>query len=193
QLVELHGGTVRAESAGEGLGATFTVALPLLSLRKSVGNLESRPPVGEEGSARIPRCHGLKVLVVDDDKDTCEILGVVLKKAGAEVRTCLSASQALTAMDSWVPDILVSDIAMPGQDGYAFIRKVRARKTEDGGGVPAVALSAYGRNEDRMKALSAGFQLHVEKPIEPSMLINVVATVAGHGTGVQYSEVRHLV
>ena len=76
--------------------------------------------------------------MVDDDKDTCEILGVVLKKAGAEVRTCLSASQALTAMDSWVPDILVSDIAMPGEDGYTLIRKVRARKTEDGGGVPAV-------------------------------------------------------
>jgi signal transduction histidine kinase len=188
-LVELHGGTVRAESAGEGLGATFTVTLPLLSLGKSVDNLEARSPVGEEGSARSPRCHGLKVLVVDDDKDTCEILGVVLKKAGAEVRTCLSARQALTAMDSWVPDILVSDIAMPGEDGYTLIRKVRARKTEDGGRVPAVALSAYGRNEDRMKALSAGFQMHVGKPIEPSRLVNVVATVAGHGAGAQFSSV----
>jgi signal transduction histidine kinase/ActR/RegA family two-component response regulator len=186
-LVELHGGTVRAESAGEGLGATFTVTLPLLTLGKSVGDLKSGPPVGEEGSARSSTCHGLKVLVVDDDEDTCEILEVVLKQAGAEVRTCLSASQALAAMDSWVPDILVSDIAMPGEDGYTLIRKVRARKTVDGGGVPAVALSAYGRNEDRMKALSAGFQVHVGKPIEPRMLVDVVASVAGHSAGAQYS------
>ncbi len=188
-LVESHGGTVRAESAGEGFGATFTVTLPLLSLGTSVGNVEPAPPVGEEDSATSPRCYGLRVLVVDDDEDACEILGVVLKQAGAEVRTCLSATQALTAMDSWVPDILVSDIAMPGEDGYTLIRKVRARKTEDGGGVPAVALSAYGRSEDRMKALSAGFQVHVGKPIEPSMLVDVVATVAGHGAGARYSSV----
>jgi CheY-like chemotaxis protein len=126
-------------------------------------------------------------LVVDDDEDTCEILGVILEQAGAEVRMCVSATQALTAMDSWVPDILVSDIAMPGEDGYTLIRKIRARKTEVGGGVPAVALSAYGRDEDRTKALSAGFQVHVGKPVAPSMLVDIVATMAAHGGGTQSS------
>jgi CheY-like chemotaxis protein len=175
QIVELHGGTVRAESEGEGRGATFTVTLPVLP---SVGDCPLDAPVAP---ARATRFHGLKALVVDDDADTCEIVGAVLAKAGAEVRTCLSASQALAAMDAWVPDILVSDIAMPGQDGYALIRKVRARKTEEGGAVPAVALTAYGRNEDRMKALSAGFQVHVGKPVEPKQLVNVVASVTGYG------------
>jgi CheY-like chemotaxis protein len=119
------------------------------------------------------------VLVVDDERDTCESVGAILAHAGAEVRTCLSASQALTAMDTWVPDILVSDIRMPGEDGYALIRKVRARKAEMGGGVAAVALTAYGRNEDRLEALSAGFQVHVGKPIEPGQLVDVVASVSG--------------
>jgi signal transduction histidine kinase len=175
QIVELHGGTVRAESEGEGRGATFTVTLPVLS---AVGDCPPEDPVAP---ARSTRFHGLKALVVDDDADTCEIVGAVLAKAGAEVRTCLSASQALAAMDAWVPDILVSDIAMPGQDGYALIRKVRARRTEEGGAVPAVALTAYGRSEDRMKALSAGFQVHVGKPVEPRQLVNVVASVTGYG------------
>ena len=180
---------MRAESAGEGLGATFTVTLPLLSssLALSVDNSGPRPPVGVEDPAGGLRCYGLKVLVVDDDEDTCEILGVILEQAGAEVRMCVSATQALTAMDSWVPDILVSDIAMPGEDGYTLIRKVRARKTEVGGAVPAVALSAYGRDEDRTKALSAGFQVHVGKPVAPSRLIDIVATMAGHGGGAQSS------
>ena len=175
QIVELHGGTVRAESEGEGRGATFTVTLPVLS---SAGDCVAAATVAP---ARSTRFHGLKALVVDDDADTCEIVGAVLTKAGAEVRTCLSASQALAAMDAWVPDILVSDIAMPGQDGYALIREVRARRTEEGGAVPAVALTAYGRAEDRMKALSAGFQVHVGKPVEPKQLVNVVASVTGYG------------
>jgi len=177
QIVELHGGTVCAESEGEGRGATFTVTLPVLP---SVGDC---PRDATVAPARATRFHGLKALVVDDDADTCEIVGAVLAKAGAEVRTCLSASQALAAMDAWVPDILVSDIAMPGQDGYALIRKVRARRTEEGGAVPAVALTAYGRSEDRMKALSAGFQVHVGKPVEPKQLVNVVASVTGYGAG----------
>ncbi len=186
-LVELHGGTVRAESEGEGRGATFRVTLPLLSPRTAVDQLRSRMPLDEEAAARrTPRFQGLKVLVVDDDQDTCETVGAVLERAGAEVRTCLSASQALTAMDSWVPDILVSDIGMPGEDGYTLIRKVRARKTEAGGRMVAVALTAYGRNEDRMKALSAGFQVHVGKPIEPSQLVDVVASVTGYGAGAQH-------
>jgi CheY-like chemotaxis protein len=127
------------------------------------------------------RFQGLKALVVDDDQDTCGLVGAVLEQAGAEVRMCLSASQALAAMDAWVPDVLISDIAMPGQDGYTLIRNIRARRMEEGGEVVAVALTAYGRSEDRMKALSAGYHVHVGKPIEPGDLVNVVASVTGHG------------
>jgi signal transduction histidine kinase len=174
QLVDLHGGTVRAESGGHGCGATFTVSLPLLAPR-AVAVAETRTSAADAG---LPRCQGLRVLVVDDELDTCDIVQAVLRRAGAEVRTCLSASQALAAMDTWVPDILVSDIGMPGEDGYALMRKVRARASEAGGRVPAVALTAYGRSEDRLRALSAGFQMHVGKPIEPSTLVGIVASVA---------------
>ena len=170
-LVELHGGTVGAESEGEGLGATFTVSLPVLS--------ESRRPFAEEPAAETPASfRGLRVLVVDDDPDTCEIIGAILERAGAEIRACLSASQALATLDTWLPDILISDIAMPGEDGYALIRKVRARRAEQGGRVPAVALTAYGRSEDRAKVLSAGFQVHAGKPIEPGHLVGIVASLA---------------
>jgi CheY-like chemotaxis protein len=183
-LVELHGGSVRAESEGEGRGATFTVTLPALTLHNSAG--DTRAPVDEMAPKGNPRLQGLKVLVVDDDQDTCEIISAVLAAAGAEIRTCLSASQALTAIDAWVPDLLVSDIAMPGDDGYTLIRKIRARKTEEGGRMLAVALTAYGRNEDRMKALSAGYQVHVGKPIEPSQLVSVVASVTGYASGTRH-------
>jgi CheY-like chemotaxis protein len=170
-LVELHGGTVGAESEGEGLGATFTVSLPVLS--------EARRPFAEEPAAETPASfRGLRVLVVDDDPDTCEIIGAILERAGAEIRACLSASQALATLDTWLPDILISDIAMPGEDGYALIRKVRARRAEQGGRVPAVALTAYGRSEDRAKVLSAGFQVHAGKPIEPGHLVGIVASLA---------------
>jgi signal transduction histidine kinase len=186
-LVELHGGTVGAESEGEGHGATFTVVLPVLPSRKSADGGNARAPAGEElAERRSLECQDLRVLLVDDDHDTCESVEAVLEQAGAEVRTCQSASEALTVMDSWVPDILISDIAMPGEDGYTLMRKVRARRSEEGGRVPAVALTAVGRSEDRLKALSAGFQVHVGKPIEPSMLVSVVASVAGHGPGTRH-------
>jgi signal transduction histidine kinase len=184
-LVELHGGTVRAESAGEGRGATFTVTLPLLPAERSVGDASPHLPIDEHLPRWTPTLHGLKILVVDDDEDTCETVGAVLRRVGAEVRTCLSASQALTAMDTWVPDLLLSDIGMPGEDGYSLIRKIRARPTAAGGRMLAVALTAYGSQEDRTKALSAGFQVHVGKPIEPTQLVSVVASVTGHGPGPQ--------
>jgi len=177
-LVELHGGTVHADSAGTDRGATFAVALPALVVRSTQDDPGDRP----DGPAKTTRLHGLKVLVVDDDQDTCEIIGAVLAAAGAEIRTCYSASQALSAIDTWIPDLLVSDIAMPGDDGYALIRKIRTRTTEEGGRMLAVALTAYGRSEDRVKALSAGFQVHVGKPIEPSQLVSVVASVTASRT-----------
>jgi signal transduction histidine kinase len=168
-LVELHGGTVRAESEGPGRGATFTVTLPALALPETA-------PVDVAAARSTASLHGRRVLVVDDDLETCDVVGGILERAGAQVRTCLSASDALRLMDAWVPDILVSDIAMPGEDGYALIREVRARKAEEGGRAAAVALTAYGRSEDRMKALSAGFQLHVRKPVEAAQLVEAVAS-----------------
>jgi signal transduction histidine kinase len=171
-LVELHGGWVRAESEGEGRGATFTVTLPLLSG-------VHLPVVDAPSAAMPPAFPGLRVLVVDDNPDTCEIVAEILERAGAQVRICVDAGQALTTMDRWLPDILVSDIAMPGEDGYTLIRKVRARGIEEGGRVPAVALTAYGRSEDRARALSSGFQVHVDKPVEPGDLIATVARIAG--------------
>jgi signal transduction histidine kinase len=167
-LVELHGGTVRAESDGEGKGATFVVSLP--ALRR--GEAAAPAPAAAPSGAKL---QGLKVLVVDDEQDTCDIIGAVLAEAGAEVHTSLSVGQALRDMDTWVPDILVSDIAMPGEDGYALIRKVRARPREEGGCLKAVALTAYGRTEDRVRALSAGFEMHVGKPVEPHELVRLVA------------------
>jgi signal transduction histidine kinase len=184
-LVELHGGTVRAQSEGEGRGATFTVTLPALAVHARAND----PPhdVDETRSWEPAlRLQGLRVLVVDDDQDTCETLGAVLEAAGAEVRTCISASQALAAIDAWVPDLIVSDIAMPGDDGYTLIRRIRARKSEEGGRMLAVALTAYNRSEDRVKALSAGFHVHVGKPIEPSQLVSVVASVTGHTGGMRH-------
>jgi signal transduction histidine kinase len=178
-LVELHGGSVHAHSEGEGRGATLTVTLPALAVHGPAS--DPRHDVEEaESPERAARLQGLNILVVDDDLDTCETIAAVLAAAGAEIRTCLSASQALAAIDATVPDLLVSDIAMPGDDGYALIRKIRARRTEDGGRIPAVALTAYGRTEDRTKALSAGFHTHVGKPVEPSQLVSVVASVMGH-------------
>ena len=168
-LVDLHGGTIRAESGGKDRGATFTLFLPVLPGRRQ----NAPEPIQ---AAIAPTFPGLRVLVVDDERDSCEIVAAILERAGAEVRTCFSAGQALSTMDRWLPDVLVSDIAMPGEDGYALIRKVRARRTEEGGGVPAVALTAYGRGEDRKRALSAGFQVHLEKPVEPGHLVDTVAS-----------------
>ena len=184
-LVEMHGGTVHAESTGTDRGATFTVTLPALVARGSLGN--PHPQAEESASSqRTQRLKGLKVLVVDDDQDTCETIAAVLASAGAEIRTCFSASQALSEIDAWVPDLLVSDIAMPGDDGYTLIRKIRTRTTEEGGRMLAVALTAYGRSEDRTKALSAGFQVHVGKPVEPSQLVSVVENVTGYGSRTQH-------
>ncbi len=174
-MVELHGGTVTAESEGEGRGAIFTVTLPALAGTDAPSAGRRSPE--DRGATALARLHGVRMLVVDDDSDTCDTIGTVLEAEGAEVRTCLSSAAALELLDAWVPDVLVSDIAMPGEDGYVLMRKIRARKAEAGGGMLAVALTAYGGNEDRLRALSAGFQLHVGKPVEPDQLVAIVASV----------------
>ena len=180
QLVELHGGTVRAASAGEGQGATFTVSLPFVNFRRGQALAERLP-----FSPGLPEIHcppalqGLRVLAVDDEADTREMIRAVLEHCKMEVITAASAAEALASLVRSRPDVLLSDLGMPGEDGYALIAKVRALPAERGGQIPAAALTAYVRAEDRVKVLRSGFQLHVSKPLEPNELVAVVANLAG--------------
>ena len=185
-LVELHGGTVSAASPGRGQGATFIVTLPLAARRKeSNGAGRVRSAVaGETPQGRAPShdllCD-LRVLLVDDEPDARNLLSLILTSYEAEVRACASAAEALQMLDEWRPDALVSDIGMPGEDGYELMRKVRAREPERGGLIPALALTAYARAEDAQRALEAGYQAHIPKPVEPGELATTVASLAGRG------------
>ncbi len=178
-LVELHGGTVEAESAGEGMGTTLRVRMPFRVAPHDASGPERTHEVAAETPAggELAPLGGLRVLVVDDEPDTCDVLEAVLREAGAEVRTCRSAAAALAEIETWWPDVLLSDIGMPGEDGYALIRSIRVQEAQHGRAIAAVALTAYARLEDRRKALSAGFQMHVPKPIDGDELIAVVARV----------------
>ena len=183
QLVEVHGGTVHGQSPGEGQGATFIVKLPLMAVRPIVIEPKrEHPAVG--GSIQFdcsPRLDGLKILIVDDDADMRDLLTYTLEICGAEVIAAASADEAISALTSsgTAIDILISDIGMPDEDGYALLRRVRALKPENGGEIPAIALTAYARTQDRTAALLAGFQSHVAKPVEPTELIVVIANLAG--------------
>ncbi|MBD2179632.1 PAS domain S-box protein [Planktothrix sp. FACHB-1355] len=176
RLLELHGGSVCAESPGEGLGATFTVKLPLLKQRVP---LTSQSPAKTPQSPVSSPLNGLRVLVVDDDADSREFLTFVLQEYGAQATAVGSAAEGLEAVCKLKPDVLVSDIGMPGEDGYSLIRKVRALDAKEGGETPAVALTAYARDEDCKLALKLGFQMHVAKPVEPAELVKVVAKLGG--------------
>ncbi len=183
-LVELHGGNVRAESPGQGQGATFTVLLPVAPVYQSVGKEERVHPAARDTLPLYEcpdRLDGLKVLAVDDEPDTRELLKVGLGQCGAEVIAVGSAAEALEAIEAAVPDLLISDIGMPGEDGYALIRRVRELPAEGGGKVPAIALTAYARVEDRMQALRAGYQMHVPKPVELAELVAVAASLVQRG------------
>jgi CheY-like chemotaxis protein len=183
-IVELHEGTVAAHSAGEGKGATFVVTLPLGGGPLAEGPVPREPATAPvvDATAGGVRLDGLRVLVVDDDRDAVELATAILAGAGAVVRTCGSAREALAALQAWRPDVLVSDIEMPDEDGYALIRKVRALDAERGGGTPAVALTAHGRSQDRMSSLTAGYSMHVPKPVHPAELTTIVASLAGRAT-----------
>ncbi|MBD1939338.1 response regulator [Microcoleus sp. FACHB-68] len=184
-LVELHGGTVRADSQGEGQGAAFIVTLPLMPVLIETREVEGIPPrVGRKVPFdNPPSLEGLQLLVVDDEADSRVFLTTVLEQCGASVRAVASADSAIEAIKFLKPDVLLSDIGMPEEDGYTFIRRVRALKAEQGGRIPAVALTAYARAEDRMRAIAAGFQMHIPKPVEPAELATVVASLAGR-TGI---------
>jgi signal transduction histidine kinase/CheY-like chemotaxis protein len=177
-IVELHGGSVQAHSAGERQGATFTVELPTLS---ETGTVAAAAPHAGEGSERqrLAPLEGVRLLVVEDDADARELLSMILQEAGAEVTTASSANEALAAFDRQRPDVLVSDIGMPDGDGYSLIRKVRLLEGESAAKVPAVALTAFARAEDRGEALGSGFQAHLPKPIDPAELTALIAGLLG--------------
>ncbi|MFP5285639.1 MAG: response regulator [Thermoanaerobaculia bacterium] len=179
RLVELHGGTVSADSPGPGGGATFIVEIPLrpeIEERREKNRWESGEPGGLECP---PQLHGLRILVVDDEGDARELLATLLRDCSAEVEACASVREALAAFERFRPEVLISDLAMPEEDGYDLIRQVRALPPDAGGRTPAVALSAYARAEDRRRALLAGFNIHVAKPVDPAELLVVVASLAG--------------
>lgn len=182
QLVDLHGGTVSVSSEGEGKGATFTITLPFVGVITSPQEPEAvHPTHGVEVNSfeGLPSLQGIRVLVVDDEQDTRELIEQVLKECGSEVITSRSAQEALTAIEEHRPDILISDLGMPDEDGYSLISKIRALPPERGGQIPAAALTAYARAEDRMRVLRSGFQFHLPKPVDSAELVTVVASLAG--------------
>lgn len=180
-LVELHGGSVAVQSEGEGKGAVFAVRLPVRPSISEGGIVTERV----DAAARVwdnPLLLGsVRVLIVEDEEDTRELLIASLQQCGAEVTAAASVAEALASLDRELPDVLVSDLAMPEEDGYSLIRKVRARDPEAGGRIPAAALTAYARAEDRVRALASGFQRHLPKPVDPADLISMVASLAGRG------------
>jgi PAS domain S-box-containing protein len=183
-LVEIHGGSVRAESPGAGQGSTFTVLLPVAPVYQSSGT-EARVHPAARDTLPVYECpdrlDGLKVLVVDDEPDTRELLKIGLGQCGATVTAVGSAAEALKAITAEPPDLLISDIGMPEEDGYELIRQVRQMPAQNGGKVPAIALTAYARVEDRMQALRAGYQMHVPKPVELAELVAVAASLIQRG------------
>jgi PAS domain S-box-containing protein len=174
-LAELHGGTVQAESAGEGQGATFIVRLPF-GLRAAA----EEPPQQSQGAGLVPHAQlaGLRILVVDDQPMILDLLQDTLTMGGAEVRTSDTAREGLEIVREWRPDILISDIAMPGEDGFWLIQAVRALGPAEGGLTPALALTAYVRVEDRLRVLAAGFQQYIPKPVVPAELLSAVIDLA---------------
>ena len=183
-LVELHGGTVKVKSPGEGKGSTFVVALPVSVAQMTPAEGLRVHPRAESSPEDPCRTHpeldlkGIRVLVVDDEPDARETLREILEHCNAEVLTAGSAAEALEILPRWRPDVLLSDIGMPGEDGYELVRRVRTLSAEQGGRTPAAALTAFARGEDRRAALRAGFQMHVAKPVEIEELASVVASLA---------------
>jgi len=177
-LVELHGGAIEAESAGEGQGATFTITLPVIEGPVAALRPEDRGQAAPVEALPAATLSGVRVLVVDDAEDAREALSMLLSQFGALVTAVGSVDEALTTLDRESPDVLLSDIAMPDEDGYSLIRKVRAREAVRGGLVPAAALTAYASPEDRLKALRAGYNDHLPKPVDPVILVEVVSGLA---------------
>lgn len=181
-IVELHGGEVRVSSPGEGKGATFMVSLPLIPVYERQSSGDRRHPRASDSLTEIEcpdRLDGLRVLAVDDEDDTCNLLKTMLERCGAEVTTATSAKLAFDAVQRERFDLIISDIGMPGVDGYELIQMIRNLPADSGGRTPAIALTAYARTEDRLRAFRAGYEMHVPKPIEYAELVTVMASLAG--------------
>lgn len=184
QLVELHGGTISVASPGIGQGTTFIIKLPVMIIHKPSSEPEALDSIAE-ADRRIdaePTLEGLQILVVEDEADSLELLSTILQGYGAQVIPVASVSEALEIIENATGqslDILVSDIGMPNEDGYSLIRKLRQLEAQRGGWIPAVALTAYAKSEDRRQALLAGFQMHLPKPVEPADLAAVIASLTG--------------
>jgi CheY-like chemotaxis protein len=180
QLTELHGGTISVHSAGPGTGSTFQVVLPS---NIPVTEPAARPVEAQDDTnsvhAPAARLDGLRLLVVDDELDARLLLETALTDLGADVQMASTAAEALAAIERCTPDVVVSDIGMPGEDGYSLIRKLRQRPSATGGAVPAIALSAYASDRDRSAAIDAGYQAHVPKPFDAAELAAVVAQLGG--------------
>jgi PAS domain S-box-containing protein len=180
-LVGLHGGHISAHSPGEGLGTSFVVHLP----REPHAPLPAPAPLEPVDAApeKTPELEGLRLLVVEDEEDTREMLRILLEGQGAHVRAVSSAAEALPCFREWRPALLVSDIGLPGENGYEFLQRIRALPAEEGGLTPAIALTAYARAEDRTRALHAGFDLYVPKPVEAAELLAVLAAALERSRG----------
>jgi CheY-like chemotaxis protein/two-component sensor histidine kinase len=182
QLIEQHGGTVRAESAGEGRGASFTIELPLAKQQAAPARsaraamIRSNPNTPD---MTVRNLNGVDALVVDDDRDNRELIKRILNDCGATVRLAASARDAFAQFREAMPNLLISDLGMPDVDGFELLDWVRHLSKEEGSQVPAIALTAFARSEDRLRALEAGFSAHISKPVEPSELIATVAAVVG--------------
>jgi len=169
RLVEAHAGRIEAESAGEGKGAIFRVRLPILEAGEAIREIGRRTP-------RAPsRLEGVRVLVVEDDPDAREVVTTLLSRYGAKVRPAASVREAVEKVVQAKPDVVVADIAMPGEDGYALVRRLRAMEREYGGHVPVIAVTALASAEDRKRAMSEGFDEHLTKPVDPADLLDAVA------------------
>jgi signal transduction histidine kinase len=178
-LVEMHGGSVSAASLGEGLGATISIKLPLIA-REAGGDYATVPPAAPPALAEgAPELTGLRLLIVDDEPDAREFLIRVLTECGARVEAVASSEEALRSLERELPDVLISDIGMPYSDGYELIRTIRRLPPGSGGEIPALALTAFARSEDRQRALLAGYQAHVAKPADPIELVTQIASLSG--------------
>jgi CheY-like chemotaxis protein len=178
-LVELHGGTVRAKSAGEGLGSTFVVILPVAPFRDADRREHPAATRGAVFDCANFDLEGVRVLVADDEPDARMLIERLLKQCRAQVLTAAGTDQALELLKAHSPDVLISDIGMPGIDGFQFVRQVRLLPPSDGGRTPAIALTAFARSEDRTRAMLSGYQVHIAKPIETQELLATVGNLAG--------------
>jgi CheY-like chemotaxis protein len=180
-LVDLHGGSIEATSEGLGKGSRFVVRLPVSPLVSATLGVSQVPATKEaKTSTDFPHhLSGVRVLVVEDDPDARELIGYVLESCGIEVRLAGSAALALKELGGYTPHVIVSDIGMPDEDGYSLIRSIRTSPQAETKDIPAIALTAFARNEDRTRALVAGFNVHMSKPVEPTALVRAVAELAG--------------